>query len=303
MNVAYAPLLQLKLRHDFFADGSCPPVTMVPCQTSARMMSTLGWQFLARQHSNATVVCPQHDGTPPSSLTDGRPMQLSFWLRYTDPTFINYTDIPIRQQDNSAYFASNQTNNEVCFATNEADRLPLHRPDSQLTSDLPAGVYTIENADTGQPETVLLATDGYQRGDLGLVTIYLGDPANGSLISPADGTITPISFTTSFRARATYWRYYLIGDKHHDFQISGGAFSAVESPETLRILKGRQATVLASLHPLHLRQRPDLNLLLTAASKSGQADLSPMRLPTAATNQVRIDPNSEAVFSDIYVWL
>ncbi len=118
MHVEYLPLLKLSLRHDYFSDGNCPVVNVVPTEATAAVMQQQNIRLVPKDYG----VDLFHDVARP--VTPGT--ELSFLLQVTDHRFFLYTDVPSSQsslQLNPAGTPGAQFLNQVVYTVAE-DNLP-----------------------------------------------------------------------------------------------------------------------------------------------------------------------------------
>ncbi len=48
MDINYLPLLKIQLQHDYYADGNCPAVKLVPSPITARIMQQMDIRSVER---------------------------------------------------------------------------------------------------------------------------------------------------------------------------------------------------------------------------------------------------------------
>lgn len=89
MSIQYAPLVKFHLLHDYFPDGNCPAVNVVPTDTTNVAMQRLNIRMVQREYG---VELFYDTAQPVPSGT-----ALSFHLQVTDHLFFLYTDLSRNQ--------------------------------------------------------------------------------------------------------------------------------------------------------------------------------------------------------------
>lgn len=134
-------------------------------------------------------------------------------------------------------------------------------------------------------------------------------PLAGST-TPA-GTTQPVDLALSFRARDTFWQYYVVsqsvrGDLSSDLQIAGKG--ATFQKTSAQLPNGDKAVLFTSSVALPLRQRSPYLFRLTGHRKGSNGshdEISVNRLPAAAAGPVWPVPSGDALTgnSEIYVYV
>lgn len=194
---------------------------------------------------------------------------------------------------------------------------------------LPYGFYTVvfEGAgDGGPPSEQYLYMPG-QPGTFGLVDLVLAQPAAGQGVvaafpvgamappqsgaSPSAPAVTTVNLTLPFKARKTYWNYYICShDKSAHFtrglQITGKGTAFDKSVETLP--NGDPAVLFSARTPLPLQQVSEYRFELSGRRKSASGredDISIDWLPASPAAPVWPASTGDALtgVSEIYVYV
>jgi hypothetical protein len=250
MDLEFHPLMQIRLRHEYFSDGNCPPVEIVPSNNTAQLMQSMTIRVVPRDYGIELFYGKQGGApTPLAAIADS--LRLSFWLRPTNPMFYNYTNHLPEGGPPALFYATNHQQDTakgisfslvpsaiVSLAPHSFQRDISGAPEDVLItneSGISQGGNTLtiqDNNDAEPKATVDLAgleagryifvdgdttlefvapVDGYRNGDVGLLSFYLGDSGEGKRsVIAADGTIEPATVTVFFSVRSTIWRYNLI---------------------------------------------------------------------------------------------
>jgi hypothetical protein len=278
MQIQYEPFSSIRLRHDYFPDGNCPAVSLVPSQETGQIMQKLGIRMLVKDFRTELFY---NKGTTPQGqlLQTDAPIRLSFILRSTDPLFHNYT-LP----------EDGKSETEPRFFNN-------------LETDGPA----------------IDLPSNWRDGDLGLLTIYIGETESGETKILDNGVVTPEEYTIAFAVRSTVWRYHLIesGNAGYnnfqlvDFVTQQPLAPPADPPATKSMPDGSKAVVLTTETTIPLQKRPG-NRFILKMGKTGSPRTTPItiHLPSAEATRISLDelrPPDESgapvFYSDMYVYL
>lgn len=128
MQIQYNPLFSIRLKHDYFPEGKCQGINIVPTTETAQRMQTLGIRLVARDFGAELFY--ESGSTPQRQLlhTDA-PIHLSFLLRSTDPLFFNYTGLPAPSPPYTLHYLTNlspqQRQPQETFNVGDGELLPL----------------------------------------------------------------------------------------------------------------------------------------------------------------------------------
>jgi hypothetical protein len=206
-------------------------------------------------------------------------VQLSFILRATDPAFLNYTLPEDGKSETEPRFFSN---------------------------------LEIDGSATDLPSN-------WRNGDLGLLTIYIGETEFGEARILNNGVVTPAEYTIAFAARPTKWRYHLIdsnNEGYNNFQLVDFATQLpiappADPPVTKSMPDGSTAVLLTTESAIPLRKRPG-NRFTLKMGKAGSERTTPItiNLPSADASRISRDytPPPGALedpvfYSDMYIYL
>ena len=335
--VSYHPLLRLRLSHDYFGGAGGAGVSLVATDATEARLRAAGGRGVDRP--DGLEVFQQRGSATTLTKAFGPDGWLAFWLRPRDPYFGVYTPLAEADDEPVLMLLSGYGEERIDFA--EGARTPVQsstdiyefRQVPKLTAqtgwdateamrleeqsevittvrfpNLPAGGYTLR---FGTRKTRFVpATDGYRRGDVGLLTLPINQLPNVEEQGAAH-----LEYTLHFPARATYWRYNVVdpGQQFGDYRINGSSeWSAAfpgDAPHGERVLPGgKVATTLLSHSPLHLRARPKSTPKLTVRARDGHGPPHSIILPAAEARQlIRPGPDEPVppggLISDIFVYL
>ncbi|MFK8162427.1 MAG: hypothetical protein AB8H12_08180, partial [Lewinella sp.] len=175
----------------------------------------------------------------------------------------------------------------------------------------PAGHYTLMEEDEVLQQFIL-APENWLTGDLGLLSIYVGNTGPHGIHMLNDGVVTPQDFSMVFTARKTQWRYYLIDSANNGFtnthlldaKSQQPISPPAEDPVDKQLPDGSTAIVLTVPTAISLQQRPGNRFILSIKPPHSAAITIP--LPSADANRISRDEDaqeSSAFYSDMYVYL
>lgn len=283
---SYLPLLSVSVSHDFFG-GAWPGLQWRPTPQTQRL--------LARA---ACVAGPSRDGLAlyfdssrrdllASCLADVRePMTLVYRLRWTGLPIEAITGGVDRQANRVLFLSS-----EAALAQADGVRR-LHAGDA-------VGPGEWKDTDAPQVQALLEAADRVVR-PAPIVQLSLGSQDMPSGQEDSLGK----RFAIRFAARATYWKYFFVGDwPAQDMRVVDVAEQAqFGPPATETLADGRAAVTVRSAQAIALQQRPQQHFQLRRRERGEELVLIE-RLPAAAAGALAsetVDGLSAAV-SEIYV--
>lgn len=292
MNAAatWRPVLEIALRHGFYAADRCPALRLVPTPRTTALLERL--QALARTDANGLLLLSESDAFE----TDDAAALV--WLLHCD----------------DAEFA-----NVTASAAHPARELLVFDAGRSLapTDGEPARLHTLEfaGADECRPLATAQALDpsatlSLRDGPVGLVSVPLSILlASGN---ETGGEHSPARFQIRFAPRATVWRYCLVGDwPEPALHVVDLAQQVVFDAAPVRHLAdGRDAIVFRSATPIALREHPPERFQLRSAAPNDAAAGRPRadkivvkRLPAAAPRHFsrEVIAGAPALVSEIFV--
>ena len=143
MQVEYHPLLKLKLRHDYFPEGNCPVVKVVPTPATQAIMQQLGIRMVERDYG---VELFYNNGSNSQGrfldVAKDQVVRLAYILRTTDPLFYNYTIVPPELFKGMVPYYSN-LDGTTSFLAHDLPLLPAVPAHFQITANAPGSDLTI----------------------------------------------------------------------------------------------------------------------------------------------------------------
>lgn len=272
-------LLTLQCRHDYFADGICHALGLVPTAACARQLAC--YQLLFRPQPGGGAVYYQDGISALDDYTDTTP--LSFWLCSSDAALASYTQLAPPGKG-GFYFTDNLT------ATPDADGT------LQLGLD---GAVPYFAPGTPPP------------GAWGMVAFYLGGKARAvqfPILAP-DGTAQPGNYAITLAALKLPWRYNIVAEAGiavdwTDYTLV--ATPAGQAPVTFTGRAGppidaRAVYQFVSNTAMALAERPGTALAVQLRPSARAHHLLPLSLAYPEPRNIRKD--GDVHYADVYVHL
>lgn len=187
---------------------------------------------------------------------------------------------------------------------------------------LPEDRYVLETTNSQMPTKTILYTVSKPL-PMAFIDLLFSNPGGGAPgiypinlgKSAADDAITPVQYCLRFKARRTYWSYFIVPkqglDEFSDLKIETVAGRPVtfDGPDRVVLPNGQPAYAFVSQEAIALRQQSGMRFRLLGRRRSRPEDLTVLVacLPVASIQQVRapiqgVSPDHTA-FSDIYVYV
>lgn len=257
MSNTYEKLVQLKFTHDYYSDGLCPDLEMLPTSDTLKLLK--GYRLLfgpKSKFSKSEYVVLQENvsGAPLLTLPDSYKMR--FYLSLKSSDFLNFSDLP------------ELLNKEVLFFENQAVGTDLHGASfekmeltgdlvywtgvsggiSEVTATLKGGTDTVtfDTYTEGSSLAVRLNLKGLEKGvyelfeDASLIatkTIYYDPELLGKDVFAVIHFTESVSLniganhTISFASRDETWRYFVVLKGTH----TGYNYSIYDSNEPISL--------------------------------------------------------------------
>lgn len=113
MSTKYSHLFQIDVLHSYFLTGLCPVLQIQPSPVSQQIMSTYGIRMVASPAGVKIYQSFEDQGTAGANSRIDAPIVLSFFLKSSDPLFVNYTQLDLFDQRNTKLFFSNTLPSEA----------------------------------------------------------------------------------------------------------------------------------------------------------------------------------------------
>ncbi len=185
-------------------------------------------------------------------------------------------------------------------------------------TNLPAGRYTLEG-ESGVLHDFITAPNSFLPGDVGMISIYLGDTEAAGERIITENQVTKATYTIAFSARSTIWRYHLIDGsptptKRCWIESTSGTsdFPPPGTPvQQSQLPNGQTAQIIESTRPIRLRRVYDYgHILHFTRSENGRDTEVTLNLPAAGWDRISDRPGREEYpsgenifYSDFFIYV
>ena len=282
----YRPLLDINVRHGFYADASCPGLRFMPTPETQALVARMDAVVLTTPQG-ITVLAEDHCAL--NDLTEDH--QALIWMMGSeDPAFPDYTAGLGQPRQSLLYFDAKHATSSL------EDGHYLLRPVEAAAADV-LGRPALQSTHS---MSAVWGLGGYP---CGVVRIPL------SALSPR--AAAPMRFVLRLAPRATVWKYCLVGAwTEPSLHVVDLAQEIEFAPApTRRLVDGRAALVFRSNAAIALQQRPNARFQLRSRGDDGarahaRSDkVVVKRLPAAAPRHFsrEVIGGASALVSEIFV--
>lgn len=282
---AYQPLFSIEAEHAYFADAACRGLQLLPTPASAALLANTGCLLRPLRHGVAVAYDRDAADAVRLQIRDAHtPLCLDFLGGMQDARFALYTDLPgpaatllmfhsdaaLREDDGARWRLHAQTH------VSPADQVPLDEP--------PASDLLTRRERLVPPRfavRVRVSEDDLDQAQPGGKRYLL-----------------------RFQARATVWKYYVVGDWAQDeiHIVDLGRETGFDAATPEPLPDGRTALAVRSLTRIALQERPAHRFQLRGRSGSTERVLV-KRLPVAGSSPWSVETirGEPTPVSEIYV--
>lgn len=269
----YLPLFRVDVGHAYFTDGACRPVELQPSAASAERLAHCG--CLLRPLPGGLAVSYDSDSLDALQLQAAQPDEpfcVDLLARSADPLFANYTDAP--PPDGSGGVMLFDSGGAVAEGPDQwrLHAQPSVAPADRVPLDAPVLAQMLTPWQRRMPPRFAVR-----------IRIRPGDLQD----LPAQGR----RYVLRFQARATVWKYYLVGDWAQDELnvVDLGREAEFEPAQPDRLADGRAALAVRSRARIALQERPAQRFQLRGRNGGGTERVLIKRLPVAGARQLSVE--------------
>ena len=342
MRTIFYPLAAFTCRHSYFASGLARPLSMRPTADCVRLMQRLHCRLRNETGGGTIHAGVDEAGFLAAALDSATP--LGFALVVDDPYFASYTatkwtpGFVVHYSSRSPAAAHPGTRGEQVLAGETValkTRAFTHRfaaprqgaaiavlrasdEAAVFSAPAPAGPFETLALDLrhlaegryelridGAPALAFYLCDDAPAGLWGVVELFgLGD-----LVKRGSPPGSAARYAVALEARATIWRYVILGGADATLALAGRVAPAPDAPRKTLAFKGpttmqfcdRAALVFESASPIALRERPgDLYAMTLTIGRGGAAETT-LALPLAGRDTAAGGAGARAGVSEIVV--
>ncbi len=286
---SYLPLLNIEVEHNFFSKGSCLALEFVLTPGTDKVMENAG--MLRRNTMNGIHIFYDKNRSDSLKLyaTDLiNPLRLEFKVFSRDPFFENYTEPSVHQEGSILYFDNQRAK------IDRTGRFRLH--DEEYVSET-----DFEELNSSLFEDILNKKDRLIR-PVSIVSVSISDKDVN--LSSDQLEATAKSYYLNFRARQTFWKYYLLGGMaRKDLYIADlKNEEEFESTGEESLSDSRIALTFRSKTTIPLQEKSDCRFQLREGGV-GNGKVLINRLPVASATQINreVIEGKEAFVSEMFI--
>ena len=286
---SYLPLFSIEVEHSFFSEGLCLCLEFAPTPKTDMVIKNAG--LLTRNTLNGVRVFRDEKRSESLQLyaaDPDEPLSLGFKVFSRDPFFENYTGPPAHQEDSILYF----DNRGVEIDT--TGKFRLHDEEYVSKTDF-------EKLNSPLLEDTLSKKDRLLRP---MFIVQIGVSEKDVSLFDDQSKATAKNYYIKFKARQTFWKYYLLGDMARE-----DSYIADLNKETEFDFAGREslsdnrvALTFRSKTHIPLQEKSECRFQLRERNSGGGKVLI-NRLPVASANQIsrEVVEGEEAFVSEVFV--
>ena len=290
---SYLPLFSIAVEHQFFLDGVCTGLDFIPTPHSEKILKRVG--MLTRHTRNGIRVFYDEQRTEALQLLiadPDEPLCFGFKVVSRDPAFVNYTIPTVLLDDAILYFDSRRAKKEE-----KTGKVRLHAGASVSEKNFKKLNAPVLEGLIGKREQVVKPHF--------LINIWIERKHTSAKKPPAkDIEIIPIDYYLTFKARQTYWKYYLLGEiaKSNPYIADLNDQTEFEAIGHISLPNEKIALTFRSKEPIPLQEKFDQRFQLRAnGTREGKVLMK--RLPVASTSHIdkEVVKGKEVVVSEIFI--
>ncbi len=273
----------------YFTRGLDPGLKLIPTIHTHATVEKTG--LLVRSSPNGIRVFYDHHSLETLRLfadNPDEPLQLVFKAYAEDLWFSCYTELPAADEDSILYFDNRNS------IIDESDRLKLHTAEHVSEKDL-VKLNTLPLAEVFNQRDHIVTPEF-------VVCIHMAPDEIRSLEQPSKNTMQ--KYFISFKARETFWKYYLIGNisKKKCFIVDLKNETEFEDTGQTSLPGGRNALTFRSKRKIPLQEESEFRFQLKEKGPNG-GKVVIKRLPVASASQFcrEIIDGKETIVSEIFI--
>ena len=285
---AYQTLLNISVEHGFYTDGACSCLNFYPTNKTLRIFKNAG--LLLKKESNGIQIIYDQARLEALQLyaeDPEDPLCFEFKVYSSDPEFMSYTEPVTDMTEGILYFDNRATTTGVgkinLSVTEYVSESDLKKLDSTALDDI------ISQKDRLLPPVLVVKI--FAKSEQGCLLEQWLKP-------------TSTNYSITFKARQTFWKYYLLGKlaKESSYIIDPDNQVEFESLGETSLSDQRVAFAFRSKHSIPLNEHYTFRFQLKEKGPVGENVLI-NRLPVACIANTGKDVLAEqgTVVSEIYI--
>ncbi|MBL4662485.1 MAG: hypothetical protein JKY22_02735 [Flavobacteriaceae bacterium] len=330
MNIKYHKWLELEVTHNYFPDGICSILNIIPTQNSIRIFEN--YQILLKKHANTVafyIGLNDEESLDVSKHFEGI-SNLYFQVLLEDNLFFNYTDIDFPNEDQTFIFSNKNKDNsalqlseftsasDLVSIRKETFNINLEEGNTQLEVKNSSGLVVINkniSNTTASNYSINLSSE-----ENGMYELFLNSESHGQFFKCTEqldanciGIIqlnietlrhtyeNGMKYHIDFYAQTVYRKYKIAVPDTRKMEITTMEIQGMENekytgPIEEKLMGNQMVSVFTSNIPLQvklqLEKHPQLNIAYTSEFSNRASDLE-LKLPNPSTENINTNTNEE----------
>lgn len=284
----YRPMFNISMEHSYFPNGKLSGVNFVPTVATSKLMHNVNLVSRRRPDGLTLFFNSEHlDALKLYASDENNPLRIEFQCEAEQQNFQNFTTAPTLSSNKTLFFDSSIADSQP------VGKKYLHA--EEFVSDA-------ELIDRPAPASGHVSMADRNKPDLGMVSIRVSRSELEQLATAGNEQYN--DYAIRFKARETYWKYYLIGEANREGVYIRDVNDDIEF-EYLgeeQVADGRMAKIFMTTRAIPMRDRakPKLQLVITKNNRT-KVLVSRLAVPTAKRINKVIHQDNELFVSEIYI--
>ncbi|MCG8415764.1 MAG: hypothetical protein MI746_16235 [Pseudomonadales bacterium] len=285
----YRPMFNISMEHTYFSSGKLSGVNFLPTARTQKLMHNVNLVSRERPDGLTMFFDGEHlEALKLHTQDQDDPLRVEFKCEVEHENFQNFTASSAYEPNKTLYFDSENTDSQPL-----GGKKYLHTEEFVSSSEL------IDNPTLAPVNGNL--TDR-RNPSLGMVSIQVSDQELEELASDSNQLFN--DYTIRFKARETYWKYFLIGEANREGAYIRDVNGEMEFEDLgeEQVADGRMARVFITTQaiPMQDRAKPKFQLVIT---KNNRPKVLVSRLAVATAKRInKVNHQDRELFvSEIYV--
>ncbi len=281
-------MFNISLEHTYFNSGKLSGVNFLPTAETQKLMHNVNLVSRKRPDGLTVFFDGEHlDALKLHASDEDDPLRVEFKCEVGHENFQNFTSSSVFEPNKTLYFDSANTQSQPL------GKKYLHAEEFVSSAEL---------VDSPSLQAAHANIADRRSPSLGVISIQITDDELSEL---ATGTTQEFNdYTIRFKARETYWKYFLIGEANREGAYLRDVNGEIEFEDLgeEQVADGRMARIFMTSKPIPMQDRakPKLQLVITKNNRP-KVLVSRLAVPTAKRINKVIHQDRELFVSEIYV--
>jgi hypothetical protein len=141
MSLRYKKVFSVDILHDYYSNGFCSDLEIIPARDTATMLSAHG--MICKSLGNKLVVLIRTDSSDKPYAGLSKSSRLKFYLRLNNPHFNNFTNLSYLPSKPERYYFSNINQTKIGTVLYLNSKIPAY----SASNDQPVGIFASNASD------------------------------------------------------------------------------------------------------------------------------------------------------------